>query len=134
MYHNKLLISNLTKRNFKNCWNKWNSGLNYFKIYRDLSILVSAAYICKSQLKLVFFRWKRNSVARNIAQFREKLIASLLAIIAQMRAMKWRKRKQPQREIPRNGIPTGNLNFQWSIVKREVCPIHYGIYIVFNSF
>jgi len=41
-------------------------------------------------------------------QFREYLIAFFFAIIAQLRAMKLRKRKQPLRAIPRNGIPIGN--------------------------
>ena len=38
-------------------------------------------------------------------QFREYLIASLFAIIAQFHAMKWRKLKQSLRTIPRNVIP-----------------------------
>ena len=41
-------------------------------------------------------------------QFREYLIASFFAIIVQLHAMKWHKRKQPLRAIPRNGIPIGN--------------------------
>ena len=38
------------------------------------------------------------------------LIASSLAIIAQFRTMKWRRREQLFRAIPRNGIPIGNIN------------------------
>ena len=38
-----------------------------------------------------------HAIPRNSAQFREYLIASLFAILAQLRAMKWRKRKQPLR-------------------------------------
>ena len=32
----------------------------------------------------------------------------LFEIIAQFTAMKWRKRKQSMRKIPRHGIPIGN--------------------------
>jgi len=37
------------------------------------------------------------AIPRNSTQFREYLIASFFALIAQLRAMKWRKRKQPLR-------------------------------------
>ena len=43
-------------------------------------------------------------------QFREYLFASLFAIIAQFRAMKWRKQKYSFRAIPRIGISIGNPN------------------------
>ena len=49
-----------------------------------------------------------HAISRNSTQFREYLIASFFAIIAQLRAMKWRKRKQPLRAIPRNRNPIGN--------------------------
>ena len=58
-------------------------------------------------------------------QFREYLIAFLFAIIAQFRAMKWRKRKQPLRAIPRNGIPIGNPNLMvyfWTYAHPLYCP------------
>ena len=45
-------------------------------------------------------------------QFREYLIASVFAITAQFRAIKWRKRKHDHcaqlHAIPRNRIPIGN--------------------------
>ena len=44
-------------------------------------------------------------------QFRKHLIASLFANIAQLRTIKWRKRKQPLRPIPRNEIPIGNPTY-----------------------
>ena len=43
--------------------------------------------------------WNSNSVTRNSAQFREYLIASLFAIIAQFRAMNLQKWKQTLRTI-----------------------------------
>ena len=42
------------------------------------------------------------------AKMRKYLIPLLFAIIAQLRAIKWPKRKQRLRAIPRNGIPIGN--------------------------
>ena len=42
-------------------------------------------------------------------QFREYLIASFFAIIAQLCTMKWYKWKQPLHTIPRNGIPIETL-------------------------
>ena len=42
------------------------------------------------------------AIPRNTAQFCEYLIAFLCAIITQFHAMKWRKRKQLLRAIPRN--------------------------------
>ena len=48
------------------------------------------------------------AIPRNSTQFREYLIASFFAIIAQLRAVKWRKRKQPLRAISRKRIPIGN--------------------------
>ena len=48
----------------------------------------------------LFFRWESlckaiplHAIPRSSAQFREYLIASLFAITAQFRAIKWRKRK-----------------------------------------
>ena len=49
-----------------------------------------------------------HAIPRNSAQFREYIIASLIAILAQLRAMKWRKRKQPLRAIALNRISIGN--------------------------
>ena len=52
-------------------------------------------------------------------QFREYLIASLFAIIAQFHAMKWRKLKQSLRTIPRNVIPIGNPKYFGIVEKIE---------------
>ena len=57
----------------------------------------------------MIFRYYTNSDALNSGQFRaiqrnsaNIYLLPFFAIIAQLRAMKWRKRKQSLREIPRN--------------------------------
>ena len=59
-------------------------------------------HLSGSSPRYTYFYLRSNSVARNSAQFRENLIASLFAIIAQFRAIKWRKRKQALCAISRN--------------------------------
>jgi len=71
----------------------------------------------------MIFKSKSNTVVHNSVQFRKYLIACFFAITAQLRAMKWRKRMQPLRAIPRNGIPIGNpkegiLNYLLTVMFR----------------
>ena len=54
-------------------------------------------HLSGSSPRYTYFYLRSNSVARNSAQFRENLIASLFAIIAQFLAIKWCKRKQALR-------------------------------------
>ena len=64
---------------------------------RTFEFVAKTQFLCKSHFKLLIFRWKSNSVARNSAKFRDNLFASLSAIIAQFNAIQWCKRKQSLR-------------------------------------
>ena len=82
-------------------------------VTRKSEFVAKTQFLCKSQIKLLIFRWKSNSeqlcaIPCNYAQFRKYLITSLFAIIAQLREIKLRKRNQPLRAIPRNRTPIGN--------------------------
>ena len=91
--------------------------MNYRKEFWSFNALKNKK-ITNSQRYLLIFKWKSNSVARNsaqlyailcsYAQFRTCLIPFLFAIIAQLRAKKWPKRKQPLRAIPLKGFSIGN--------------------------